>query len=260
MQQTNKTNIKESKLPKLPKNAQYIHHENKCFDYGTAGWFFSVFTTGNPYKNEILSKDNKKIDIRKYKYFIFMNSSTRGPYFPPYYLSLVALYESRLGKKYYWYSIFTERISETVKLVGPVISCEISPHIQGNMVITDFTGFSVAMKPKGKHGVFDCHTTLTEAVLYGEIGIATRVLEAGYMIDSLMTKHQKLNFSATQNRNCNFKSNPLLNKGADGISLDPYEIAFIKFNYKRPNDGITPDRASVYQKWVKELKNNTAKY
>ncbi|CAF1281354.1 unnamed protein product [Adineta steineri] len=116
------------------------------------------------------------------------------------------------------------------------------------------------MKSEGRHGIFDCHATLMEAVVYGEIGFAARVLQAGYMIDCLMTKHQKLNFSAIQNRNCNSKSNPLLNKGTDGISLDPYEIVFIKFNYKRLNDRIIPDRALVYQKWVEDLKNNTAKY
>jgi hypothetical protein len=259
LQQTNNTNVNESKLPKLPNNAHYIHHENKCFDYGTAGWFLFEFTTGNPYKNKTLAKHRKKIDLKKYKYFIFMNSSTRGPYLPPYYFSLVSLYESRLGKKYYWYSIFTERITETVKLVGPVISCEISPHIQNYVVATDFVGLSVLLESKDEHGVFNCHSNFAEAIQFGEIGFTKNILAAGYMVDCLMTKYQKLNFSALQNRDCNSKSNPHLNNGIDGISLDPYEIVFIKFNYKR-NDGIAADRAQVYQKWVHELETNTAKY
>jgi hypothetical protein len=249
LQQTNNTNINESKLPKLPLNAHYIHHENKCYDYGSVGWFFSQFTTGNPHNDKVLPKDMKKIDLKKYKYFIFMNSSTRGPYFPPYYLDLVSLYESRLGKKYYWYSIFTERITETVKLVGPVISCEVSPHIQGYLIITDFIGLSVGLKPDGKHGVFDCHMSFLEAVHYGEIGFARRILAAGYRIDCLMAKYQKINFTAPQNHNCNSKSNPLVDNGIDGISLDPYEIVFIKLNYKR-KDRLVADRARIYQKWI----------
>lgn len=259
LQQNNNKNINESKLPKLPRNARYIHHENKCYDYGTAGWFLAKFTFGNPHKNENFAKDTKRKDLRKYKYFIFMNSSTRGPYLPPYYLTLVSLYESRSGKKYFWYSIFTERITEKVKLVGPLISCEVSPHIQNYVVATDFIGLSVVLKSEDDHGVFDCHATFLDAIYHGEIGFTTRILAAGYMIDCLMTKYQKINFNAPQNRFCNNKANPHVNYGVDGISLDPYEIVFIKFNYKR-NDGIAADRALIYQKWVKELKNNTAKY
>jgi hypothetical protein len=259
LQQTNNQNLDEGRLPKLPSNAHYIHHENKCFDYGTAGWFFSKFTTGHPYKGRTLPKDTNKIDLKKYKYFIFMNSSTRGPYFPPYYLALVSLYESRLGRKYYWYSIFTERITEKVKLVGPTISCEVSPHIQNYVVATDFIGLSVVMNSENEHGVFDCHRNFAEEINFGEIGFTRKILAAGYMIDCLMTKYQKLNFSAPQNLNCNSKSNPHLNNGTDGISLDPYEIVFIKFNYKR-KAGIAADRAQIYEKWVRELKNNTSKY
>ena len=259
LQQSNHRNLDESKLPKLPKNAHYIHHENNCFDYGSIGWFISQFTIGNPHVNRIWSSNEGKIDLRKYKYFIFMNASTRGPYFPPYYYTLVSLYESRLGRKYYWHSIFTERISKTVKLVGPTISCQFSPHIQNYVVATDFTGLSLVLKPDGEHGVFECHQTFTDAINYGEIGFTTRILAAGYMVDCLMTKYQRLNFSASQNRICNFKSNPHLNNNIDGISFDPYEIVFVKFNYKR-NDGIVPHRAQIYEKWVREALNNTAKY
>ncbi|CAF3454670.1 unnamed protein product [Rotaria socialis] len=259
LQQTNHRNINESKLPKLPNNARYVHHENECYDYGTVGWFISHFTHGNPMDSKPLPKDTRKIDLRKYKYFIFLNSSTRGPFFPPYYLNLVSLYESRLGKKYFWYSIFTERITDTVKLVGPVISCEVSTHIQSYFITTDSIGLSIGLKSQGKHGVFDCHTTLEETITYAEIGFTKRILAAGYMIDCLMTKYQNLNFNSQKNRNCNSKTNPHLNNGIDGISLDPYEIVFIKFTYKR-NDGIAADRALIYQKWVRELQNNTAKH
>lgn len=55
-------------LPTLPSNARYTTHENKCYDWGTFGW---AMQTG-------------KVDTSKYKYIIFMNSSVRGPYLPPY--------------------------------------------------------------------------------------------------------------------------------------------------------------------------------
>lgn len=29
-------------LPKLPPNARFVHHENKCFDLGTVGWMLET--------------------------------------------------------------------------------------------------------------------------------------------------------------------------------------------------------------------------
>lgn len=55
-------------LPPLPSNARYTYHENKCYDWGTFGW----------------AMETAKVDASKYKYIIFMNSSVRGPYLPPY--------------------------------------------------------------------------------------------------------------------------------------------------------------------------------
>jgi len=55
-------------LPRLPINARYVQHKNVCFDWGTFGW--ALF--------------NLNLDISKYKYYIFMNTSVRGPYLPTY--------------------------------------------------------------------------------------------------------------------------------------------------------------------------------
>jgi len=56
-------------LQKLPKNARYVFHENSCFDWGTFGW----------------ALDGLDIQIEAYTYFIFMNSSIRGPFTPAYF-------------------------------------------------------------------------------------------------------------------------------------------------------------------------------
>src|ERR1700722_18951296 len=41
LQQVNNAPVNESNLPILPSYANYIQHENKCFDLGTVGWFLS---------------------------------------------------------------------------------------------------------------------------------------------------------------------------------------------------------------------------
>lgn len=55
-------------LPDLPSNAQYIFHDNVCFDWGTFGWALS----------------STVLDVSSYTYIVFMNSSVRGPHLPVY--------------------------------------------------------------------------------------------------------------------------------------------------------------------------------
>ena len=55
-------------LPVLPPNARYTVHVNECYDWGTFGWFLKT----------------QNVDLTKYKHFIFLNSSVRGPFLPPY--------------------------------------------------------------------------------------------------------------------------------------------------------------------------------
>ena len=157
LQQVENKTINEKEMPLIPqKNARYVQHENKCFDFGTYGWFINQFTYGNPWSN---TKSNKKqkINLKRYKYFILMNSSIRGPFFTPYFKQLAL--ESK--KNYYWYSIFTRRIDKNIKLVGCTISCETSPHVQTYLLTTDFIGLSILLKPSATstQGIFDCYPT-----------------------------------------------------------------------------------------------------
>ena len=55
-------------LPDLPSNAQYVFHDNLCYDWGTFGWALSSAVS----------------DISSYSYFVFLNSSVRGPHLPAY--------------------------------------------------------------------------------------------------------------------------------------------------------------------------------
>jgi hypothetical protein len=40
----------------------------RCFDWGTVGWLLRT----------------KQVDTQRYKYFVFLNSSVRGPFLPAY--------------------------------------------------------------------------------------------------------------------------------------------------------------------------------
>ena len=212
------------------------------------------YTYGNPWLNDT-STSNKKISIKKYKYFIFLNSSIRGPFLTPYFIEALL----QINQRYYWYSIFTQRINKDVKLVGCTISCETTPHVQTYIFATDFIGLSILMKPgiwgaSLEDGLFGCYPTKDHASLYSEMPTSNRILESGYMIDSLLTKYQTVNFSEPHNRNCNRNKNPYKDKHLDDISLEPYEVVFVKFNdlefLKDPRD-----RAKLYQRWSEDTNN-----
>ena len=48
----------------------------------------------------------------QYRYFVWLNSSVRGPFLPAY-----------LRGKMHWTAAFTSRITDSVKLVGSTINC-----------------------------------------------------------------------------------------------------------------------------------------
>jgi hypothetical protein len=75
---------------------------------------------------------------RRYKHFVWLNSSVRGPFFPAY-----------MRGKMHWTRPFTERLRGDVKLVGPSISCggaynvAPTPHVQSYLVATDSVGLAI---------------------------------------------------------------------------------------------------------------------
>ncbi|CAF4357980.1 unnamed protein product, partial [Rotaria magnacalcarata] len=236
IQELNNKSRDDKRFPLLPLNARYVYHENKCFDLGTVGWFLrSGFVT--TLTNNIVSHDKLKkteLKISSYKYFIFMNSSIRGPFFPPYYSALVKAYQSETKTLFYWYSVFTQRLKN-----------------KSYLIVTDLTGMLLLLNPKDGKDVFGCYNTLWDVTVNNELAISARILSFGFWIDSLQTKYQGIDFSNIENRNCNGGKNPYFDDNVDGITLDPYEVVFVKYNYK--NYSQAADRAAVYQNWTLRL-------
>lgn len=77
-------------LPELPGNARYLHHPNECYDWGTFGWVLQT----------------QDIDMKAYKHFIFLNSSVRGPFLPPYLQVRMHAAVAAVAAKLYWAYFF----------------------------------------------------------------------------------------------------------------------------------------------------------
>ena len=260
LQQVYNRVIDEKDMPVLPKgNAFYFQHENQCFDFGTIGWFFEKHTIGDPWKRKtslMNNTDQRKFTLTQYKYFIFMNSSIRGPFFPPYFLQFLFDYQRDFNENFFWYYIFTKRIDDRVKLIGCTINCAPLVHVQSYFLATDFVGLSAVLKDD--EGAFRCYATQSQVIMFSEQGISHRILKADYMITLLLTKHYPLSFSRKSDQ-CIAGENTFTDKSLDGVSLEPYEVVFVKFNNKTETFDAQ-NRAKLYQKWLEEatLDNRTA--
>lgn len=129
-----------------------IFRENTCLDGGTIGFVLSKYPG---------------IETR-YRYFVLINSSVRGPFLPRY---VQTLYPKRLS----WTTVMTGMLNRDVKLVGTTVSCQGQVHVQSMVLATDRIGMSLLMDK----GVFKCTQTPAEAVKTYELQASSVILDAG---------------------------------------------------------------------------------
>lgn len=154
-------------LPPLPPNARYLRHPNECYDIGTVGWVL---------------EQQLPAAVATYSYFIWLNSSVRGPFLPAY-----------LRGRLHWTEPLLSKLGATVKLVGATINCgrayDIPPtaHVQSYVSATDAAGLAVLLATRR---VFRCWGHIHETIIESEIGASRAMLAAGYSIDCLMLRYQ----------------------------------------------------------------------
>lgn len=155
-----------SPLPPLPPNARYLHHANECYDIGTVGWVLA----------------NHVPSTAPYSYFIWLNSSVRGPFMPAY-----------LRGRLHWTEPLLSKLGAAVKLVGATINCgraydlPETVHVQSYVTATDSEGLAVL---RAAGGVFQCWSHIHDTIIASEIGASKAIMEAGFSIDSLMLRYQ----------------------------------------------------------------------
>ncbi|KAK3935501.1 hypothetical protein QBC46DRAFT_397422 [Diplogelasinospora grovesii] len=220
---TNATDL----IPFLP-NVWIVERENTCFDLGSIG--------------EVLTKNDL---WKKYKRFITMNASVRGPFFPMYSPSC-------------WTDVFLGRITDRVKLVGTTMNCQPRPHVQSMLFATDDVGMSILLDPalatsvhsedfgggvNDPVGFTPCFETLLKAV-HSEIGITQLIRSQGYEVDVLLTAFHAAKTPASY---CEENGNPddiLYDGQYFGTTVHPYETVFIK-----ANRDIGPATLSAMTRW-----------
>lgn len=231
-------------LPELPANAEYLSIRG-CYELGNVG--------------KILSGLSKvQVDINQYQYFLWLDSSVRGPFLPSY---LTKMKNSPL-----WHTLLTSRLTDTIKLVGATISCSpvslledasmlVLPHVESTIMATDLAGLKVIQDA----GCFDCYDTWRKAKVKGEITASAAILQAGYNLDCLMLRYEGVDWQDRSKWRCGAMIAPHQEGTYDGTSLNPLEVMFVKVKH---GPTMQPDsvayQAVKYTEWQTENKASGA--
>ncbi|KAM0332070.1 hypothetical protein ACHAQA_002339 [Verticillium albo-atrum] len=223
-------------VPDLP-NVRVVKRENTCFDLGAYG--------------EVLRKDSL---WRRYKRFIMLNASIRGPFLPTWSSAC-------------WSDLFLNRLTETNKLIGMTLNCQPRMHIQSMIMATDQVGLYILLDPalaasasvKDQFGAADDPVGLSgcyqdwNAAVHAEVGTTGLIVEAGYQVDALMTA---LHSEGSAEEYCSAhpeSGDVLWDKKYFGGNVHPYETVFIK-----TNRNVDKELVAALTKW--HLRLDTTSY
>jgi hypothetical protein len=186
-------------------NLTILRRNNIGFDFG-----------GHACALEYIKNNNKTYD-----YYFFMNSGVIGPILPNNFAET------------HWTNVFIKKINDRVKLVGTTIVClphhdagGYGPKVEGFFFMVDQTGLTLL---QNKGTIFCNHKDKYSAIVNGEYGLSTCILQNGYTIDCMLRKYQNIDWTNPKNYTLNNNIHPSRAGSFYGKSIDPYEVIFHKW-------------------------------
>jgi len=184
-------------------NVKLIYRSNEGFDFGAWG-------------QVLISMNNRTM----YKYFVFANTSSRGPILIP---NFHDIYQS------HWLEIFTSYLTDDiddhdVHLVGPTINCE-NPHhshVQSYFMVATPQAVELGIA-NGKFQVSQSEIIPYEMAVNHEVGFSQLLVENGMNIATLMREYQDFDFRTGKPQNF-ITHNPTI------VHLNPVEMVMIKLS------------------------------
>ncbi|KAF3930859.1 hypothetical protein ABW19_dt0203795 [Dactylella cylindrospora] len=205
-------------LPDLP-YVNYVQRKNRCFDLGSQA---EVFLS------------NQGALVKKYKKFIMMNASIRGPFVPAW-------------SDACWSDRYLSKVTDTVKLVGMTYNCkkteDIPAHLSSMIWATDRIGLQVLLR----NGIAVCFQDKDEAI-NAEIAATKHLKDAGYEVEAMMAAyHSDPNYQQT----CNHDD---VNWGGAyyGMTMHPFDTMFVKANRNIEEQGL-----ETWTKWYDQMDYNS---
>ena len=169
----------------------------------------------------------KKNQYKRYKYFIFLNSSVRGPFYPSY-----------MPMGWQWTMAYTQRFKGDVKLVSSSIVC--LPKVDAGGYGPKVESWAFAIDQEGLDLVLDagvfylrtCKLCDDGVVVLGEYGLSNTLLNKGFNIATLMSRYNPdTDWREERHWHCNSNVHPSRHGTYDSISMHPFETVFLKASW-----------------------------
>jgi hypothetical protein len=164
--------------------------------------------------------------IDSFDYYVFLNSTVRGPFVPSYIQDWVEEFISPIRKS-------------NVYLAGTSINLhEISPHVQSMAMCMRRELLHLCIA-HNKFPLNDESIPKQKLITDTEIGISKLTLENGYNIDTHISCLRNMNWVQIYHDKVKFKTNVsdlCYNNGCFSRTLHPYEVIFIKTNRIQNNE------------------------
>lgn len=175
------------------KNVFVKKRGNTCFDLGAHaevlnsemgvgdGW---IGQDGPIVADHDKNKDKKMLLRNRYKRFILMNASIRGPFVPRW-------------SRECWSDAYLSRLTDKIKLVGMSYNCHAGKgHIQSMIWATDRIGLDIILKPEA---VGICFAEMIQA-MEAEVRTTQVLRDAGYEVDVFLSVYHSENKYAKWDR------------------------------------------------------------
>ena len=188
-------------------------------------------------------------NIQTYKYFMFLNSSVKGPFFPKW-----------VPKNWHWTRAFTDRLSDVVKAASASLTCLPSidaggpgPRLESWAFAVDSLGLDLLMQG----GVFDirsCKLCPDGVVVQGEYGLTKVLFDHGYNVATLLSMYPyDIDWRDPQHWSCNDNVHPSRHGTYDHITMHPFETVFVKSSWH-----VGEPFTSHYSTWLSDHAHGVA--
>ncbi len=123
----------------------------------------------------------RHLDLQAYDYFVFLNSTMRGPFMPAWW------HDDRQGvARPHWTTLFTRKLSDSVAMVGSSINWHGGqPHVQSMLMVMDQRALQL-MRAAELFMSTDRHVSKMCLVTDFEIGSSQLLMKRGYNIDCML--------------------------------------------------------------------------
>jgi len=170
------------------------------------------------------------VNMTAYEHVIFLNGGVRGPFIAP------VLQTPHMRAVWHWSMAFTDRLVGNTRLVSTSITCVANTkNMWAGMCVESFA-FAldrVAIEKFLEVGtVFINHQLKSDAIINGEYGVSMVVRKEGWLMDTLLSSYQGIDWTDKQNWDCNRLQRPSREGTYFGISMHPYETVFHKSHWK----------------------------